>query len=96
MDSASVKEMVERLGVRETAIELCRSPSTMGVEERILSQVEIRVRHRAVEHVLLQRGWTVKQSREERRDECVSGGLKREVPTASWISPAYHPSLSSS
>ena len=46
-------------------------------EERILLQVEIRMRHREVEHVLLQRGRTGKESREERRDECIQSSEER-------------------
>ena len=46
------------------------SVDNLFAEERILFEVEFRVRHQGVEHVLLQRGRTDKESREELLD-CV-------------------------
>ena len=80
-----VKEMSEGSDVRETESEQCRSQS-MFAKEGILFQVEIRVRHRGVEHVLLRQGWTDKESREELRDDCVqmSEGDWFEKSCRSW------------
>ena len=64
-------KMSEGPDVGETQTELCRSQST-----RCLPKKKIRVRHRGVEHVLLQRGRTGKGSRAACHGECVSRGLK--------------------
>ena len=47
-------------------------------EGRILLQVEMRVRHREVEDVLLQRGQTGRESREERRGDFVHRSEERD------------------
>ena len=77
--SCFAMKMPEGHNVRETQSEVYRSQSTpVFAEERILFQVEIRVCHREVERVLLQRGRTGKGSREELRDDCVRRSQERD------------------
>ena len=69
--------------VRQTEVELCRSQWT--VCQRILFQVEISVRHRGVEHVLLQRGRTDNESRESFRDDRVHRSEERYIDSVMAI-----------
>ena len=73
-----VKKKAESVGMHKTKSELCRSVDNVFSEDRILFQVEIRVRHWGVGHVLPQQREADRDSCEERHDDGAQRSKERE------------------